>query len=176
MVSSGKTKSSALGVLIVLAAPAVAGQAPLPVNVAEAKSVALQAVSHMLLAGDAEQLGKLFAEAVAINSKDPRPTDVVIDEFKKELATLPSRNIGDLVSVREILFFDTGGTDHLRKRFPAKTDLWSPKQVPAYIKGGLGCYVVAKELREGREVDDEVYIFVVKKVQGRYRIVYFGNS
>jgi len=163
-----------VAVLFVMGASAVGGQTSIPPNLPEAKAVALRAVVCMLLVPDLEQFGELVAEQVAIDGDGPRAKGPFVDGLKKGFTEAPP--LAEWLSVREILFFGKDDTVSLSKRFPAKRDFWSPKQVPAYIDGGLGCYVVAKELREGREVDDEVYILIVKKVRGRYRVVYFGNS
>jgi len=169
---------AAMGVVIlgVLGQGALAGQAARAIDVAEAKVVALQAVTHLLLKTDLGELGRLVDPGCAVDGKGPGQGKALIEGLRNGLKELKVASLSDFISVREVIFFTAAGLPALRVRFRAKRDLWSAKEVPAHIGGGLGCCVVAKELRGGREIDDEVYVLIVRKVGGRYKVVYYGNS
>jgi hypothetical protein len=147
---------------------------------AEAKVVAIKAVTCTFVLADVEKLAELVDPNCAVDNSGPGHGKDLIAGFERVLAEMYEQEginaIGDTISVRKIEFFTEKDIPALRERFDGKRDLWSEKQAPAYIEGALGCWVLAKELKNGKEVDTEVYVFVIKKVAGKYKIIFFGNS
>ena len=175
MMSARIWRAAGLMSLAVLSGTASAAEASRTIALADAKAVALQAVTHFLLKTDLDKLSALMDPEFAVDDRGPGSGKKALAEMRGELergGVSPSTHL----SVREILFFTEKDVPKLKRRFRLKQDLWTEKEVPAHIGGGLGCCVVAKELREGKEVDDEVFVLVVKKRAGRYRIVFLANS
>lgn len=95
-----------------------------------------------------------------------------------KMAFEESSKEGWSLSIREIIYFSNNNYPELKKRmfkrFPSKSELWAKDQVPKYINGRLGCCVIAKELQNNKEVDDEVFIFIFKKIDNNYKLIYYG--
>ncbi|GEM_PF-2863932 len=172
-----------VGLLVVglLAAPAWAGEgaSSIPDPLGGAKNVALQAVRNFCITWNLDELDELTAEDAAYEDRGPGSFKEDIQEIKKMTAQIKGQF---QLSVREIVFFRKDDVAALRARcaqnseLAPKTDLWAPAALPAHIGDGVGCFVIAKEMRDNKEVDTEVYIFVVKKIQGEHKVVYFDNS
>ncbi|NQT93914.1 MAG: hypothetical protein HQ559_14230 [Lentisphaerae bacterium] len=147
---------------------------------AKAKVVAIKAITCMFLQADTAELAELVDPDCAVDNSGPGHGKDLIAGCERALARMHEQDgitaIGDAISVRRIEFFTKEDIPALKERFDGKRDLWSERQAPAYIEGALGCWVLAKELKDGKEVDTEVYVLVIKRMAEGYRIVFFGNS
>jgi len=165
---------------LALAANAAQGTARRPIDDYESKVVCLKAVTHLFLKTDLDKFAELVDPSCGIDDMGAGHGKELVVGFRKGFEEFTKSKkittLADFFSVREVCFFTAGDIGKLRERFAPKRDLWSEKEVPAYIEGALGCYVVAKELQGGKEVDEELYVFVVKKLRGEPKIVFYGNS
>jgi len=155
---------------------ACGGEAMGAIDDAEAKLVAIRAVTAMFLRSDLEELEELVDPTCAVNAKGPGQKDRLLAGIRDDLRRMGEGKLSGVLSLREMRFFVEKDIPALRERFPTKRDLWSDAQAPAYITGGLGCCVVARELHNGKETDAEVYVLVIRRVGGKPKVVFYGNS
>lgn len=150
------------------------------IDICRAQLVGLKFVTSMWLSTDVRELSELIAPDLAVEGLGPGNAETFISAvtfgFNRMKKTQGITTLGEFLPIHEIGFFTEKDLPDLQKRFLPKDDLWTSKQAPAYIKGGLGCYITANMLENGKVVDDIVYVLIIKKVGDKHRVIYYGKA
>lgn len=128
-----------------------------------ARATALRAIAAVYVDGEKEAALDFFDDAA---SRKGRGEGSAIESLKKQPASMLAS-----LQLKAIIFFEQGDVAQLSKRFP--DDMWEPGRIPAMLTEGIGCLVVLGI--PGRE-EQGLWAFVVKKVDGRNRIVYTDDN
>lgn len=137
-----------------------------------ARAVAMKAVSAMFFEPDADALARLVDKnAESRYRPGPGKGLKMVDEFRREGFEWVRR-----LSVKEIIFFGKEDVRDLVKRFPVDR-LWNQDRFPHLLDNALGCLVVCEPLPKERiDIEYELRLLVVRKVQGQYKVVYFDDD
>lgn len=140
---------------------------------ASAKATALRAVAAFFLEPSAQNFASFFDPTADWKNKGPgSAVTKVLAELKTE-----GKQIVELVSVKEVIFFMGDDIPSLKKRFPDGQRMWDAQRIPARLKdpNALGCLVVWKRTDSKDPEDIRLNALVFKKVEKDYKIVYLDD-
>lgn len=152
-----------IGVVLICGCTKEQTQQPVQPEVDATKAFASEAVSALLKGGKPESLAKYFDKDAERKNKGKGSALVSLEQF--------SEGISEKIAATETIFFTQDDVESLSKRFP--DDMWQADRVPAHLADSLGCLCVL-QIKGTDQVG--LWATVVKKVSGKYKIVYIDDN